>query len=160
MNVLIRSATQADLEPVNQLIKAAVMSWKLPERVKRLSLSSYYYSALDLSHLEIFVAEDDKQNILGVVAWEKADTRDAPAGQNALLLHGIYVDPKYHHQGIGSQLFRAAEEAVTQHRCDGLLVKAQEDANEFFIVQGMEKLPVEDTSRHYANRFWKALASY
>jgi predicted N-acetyltransferase YhbS len=155
MNTNIRSATPADLDPVNQVIHAAVMTWNLPERVKRLSMSSYYYSELDLNHLHIFVAEDDKQNILGVAAWEEADSKDAPMGQSALLLHGIYVEPEYFHQGIGHQLFSAAEHAAKQHQYDGLLVKAQEDANGFFISQGMSKLSVEDTARHYANRFWK-----
>jgi predicted N-acetyltransferase YhbS len=156
MNIHIRPATKADLDPVNQLIKDAVMTWNLPERVKRLSISSYYYSDLDLKHLEIRVAEDDNQHIVGVIAWEEADSKDTPAGKSALLLHGIYVDPKSQQQGIGRQLFRAAEQNSQQHKYDGLLVKAQEDANAFFLSQGMTLLPVEDTSRHYANRFWKS----
>ena len=157
MNIHIRPASRADLDSVNQIIKDAVMTWNLPERVKRLSLSSYYYSDLDLNYLHIVIAEDDKQNMLGVAAWEPADSKDVPAGQNALLLHGIYVNPNHHRQGIGQQLFRAAEQAAKQGQYHGLLVKAQEDAKEFFIAQGMNTLAVEDASRHYENRFWKAL---
>ncbi len=132
------------------------MTWKLPDRVKRLALPSYRYTALDFAHLDMVVAEDAQQNITAVAAWEPADTRDRPAGQNALLLHGIYVHPAHHHQGIGRELFRAAERAVREHQYDGLLVKAQGDASGFFIAQGMNRLQVEDPSRHYAHRFWKS----
>lgn len=132
------------------------MTWELPERVKRLSLSSYRYDTFDVNHLEMVVAEDDMQNIMGIAAWEQADAKDTPAGQPALLLHGIYVDPAHHHQGIGRQLFRTAEEAALKHQYAGLLVKAQAAASGFFLAQGMNRLPVEDTLRHYAYRFWKS----
>jgi GNAT superfamily N-acetyltransferase len=154
-DITIRTARQADLEAINRVVEAAVMTWQLPERVKRLSLPSYRYTDIDFDHFEMVVAGDERQNTMGIATWELADAKDAPAGQTALLLHGIYVDPSYHHQGIGGLLFQAAERAVRKHRCDGLLVKVQEDANGFFISQGMHRLPVEDPQRHYANRFWK-----
>lgn len=156
-SINIRSVTLSDLEYINQVIKAAVMSWNLPERVKRLSLSSYFYTEQDLKHLEIFAAEDEKKNILGVAAWEPADSKDTPAGLTAILLHGIYILPSQHNQGIGQQLFRHVEQLVAEQQCDGLLVKAHEEANDFFIKQGMQQLTVEDSSRQYANRFWKPL---
>ena len=156
-DITLRTARQTDLEAINRVIEAAVMTWDLPERVKRLSLPSYRYTSVDFEHFEIVVAEDDRQSMLGVAAWEPADSKDAPAGQTALLLHGIYVHPSYHHQGVGGLLFPAAERAVRKHDCDGLLVKAQEDANGFFVSQGMSRLQVDDPLRHYANRFWKSI---
>jgi hypothetical protein len=39
---------------------------------------------------------------------------------------------------------------------DGLMVKAQESADGFFLSQGMHRLDPGDPGRHYANRFWKA----
>ncbi len=39
--VPIRPANQADLETINGVIESAVMTWRLPDRVKRLSLPSY-----------------------------------------------------------------------------------------------------------------------
>lgn len=133
------------------------MTWSLPERVKRLSLSSYRYTEIDFNYLEIVVAEDDKKNIIGVAAWEPADSKDIPAGQTAILLHGIYVMPSHHRKGIGHQLFKAVEQVVYEQQYDGLLVKAQEDANGFFVSEGMSLLQVEDPSRHYVNRFWKTI---
>ena len=44
----LRPAAPDDLEEVNQVIEAAVMTWDLTERVKRLSLPSYRYNAHDL----------------------------------------------------------------------------------------------------------------
>ncbi len=119
-------------------------------------MSSYRYTAADFSHLVIVVAEDDQHNIIDIAAWELADAKDAPKGLTALLLHGIYVDPSHHRQGIGRRLFLAAEQAICNHHCDGLLVKAQEDAVGIFIALGMNRLPVEDPLRHYANRLWKS----
>jgi len=154
-SIHVRPAIADDLEAINRVIEAAVMTWNLPERVKRLSLSSYHYTALDFKHLDMVVAEDDTRHIVGVAAWESVDSRDTPSGEPALLLHGVYVEPSYHHQGVGSSLFHAAEQAVLDHPYSGLLVKAQEDATGFFLAQGMARLQVEDTARDYANRFWK-----
>jgi predicted N-acetyltransferase YhbS len=156
--VNIRPATLADLEAINHVIEAAVMTWTLPERVKRLSLPTYRYTALDFHYYKIVVAEDDKQNVIGISAWEQANTKDSPAGHTALLLHGIYVHPAYHHQGVGQELFKAAEQAVHRNHCDGLIVKAQENAIGFFISQGMIRLQTDDPQRHYANRFWKIIS--
>lgn len=156
LSIHVRRARADDLDAINRVIEAAVMTWNLPERVKRLSLSSYRYKELDFDHLEMVVAEDEREKILGVAAWEQVDVKDTPTGQSALLLHGIYVDPSHHHQGIGRRLFRLAEQAVLNHQYSGLLVKAQEDAKGFFLTQGMTRMEVEDPARHYANRFWKS----
>jgi predicted N-acetyltransferase YhbS len=157
MNVSIRPARTSDLDAINHVIEAAVMTWNLPERVKRLSLPGYRYTPLDLEHFEFAVAEDTKKNIIGVTAWEQASANDTPAGKTALLLHGIYVAPAYHRQGVGQALFRQAEAAARQQGFDGILVRAQEDACGFFITLGMHRLAVEDHSRHYVNRFWKTV---
>jgi predicted N-acetyltransferase YhbS len=155
LNVTIRPADKTDLDAINRVIESAVMGWQLPERVKRLSLPSYRYDTLDFDHLEMVVAEDDEQQIIGIASWQQADSNDSPANQSALLLHGIYVEPASQHRGIGRQLFHSAEKAARKHGYQGLLVKAQQDASAFFIAQGMHRLQTEDPSRQYANRFWK-----
>lgn len=153
-HIHIRPAGVAELDAINRVIETAVMRWDLPERVKRLSLPSYRYDAMDFKALHIVVAEQGG-DIVGVAAWEDADPDDAPAGAAALLLHGIYVAPDAQRQGIGRLLFRAAEEAARAQSTGGLLVKAQESANGFFLAQGMHRLEPADPARHYANRFWK-----
>ena len=154
--IIVRPAQLADLDDINRVIEAAVMSWDLAERVKRLSLFSYRYTEVDFDHLEMVVADHETQGVIGVAAWETAEDKDAPPGKAALLLHGIYVTPSMHGQGLGQRLFRFAENAVQQHQVQGLLVKAQAGANGFFVAQGMQRLADEDSSSRYANRFWKS----
>ena len=154
---LVREAQLADLDAINRVVESAVMSWSLPERVKRLSLPSYRYNALDLEHLELVVAEDHSGQILGVAAWEDADPRDLPEDGPALLLHGLYVQPADQHRGLGRQLFSQAEQAARQRACRGLLVKAQAEASDFFSRLGMEKLAADNPRYQYANRYWKPL---
>lgn len=155
-SVTLRPATLADLDAINTVIERAVQTWKLPQRVKRLALVSYRYNAFDLEMLHIVVAEDSKNRIIGIAAWEPADARDAPPGSNALLLHGIYVDPDNHRHGIGSRLLNAAELAAREQGFDGLLVKAQSGATGFFTRRGMQPLAVADSQRGYGNRYWKS----
>lgn len=154
--IRVRQALVTDLDSINRVIEAAVMTWVLPERVKRLSLPVYRYTRHDFVHLCMVVAENRRQNILGTAAWEEADPKDAPEGRRALLLHGIYVEPSRHRRGIGRHLFTAAEAAVVERGCDGILVKAQQDATGFFESLGMHSLPVADPLRQYAYRFWKS----
>jgi predicted N-acetyltransferase YhbS len=153
--ISIRPADISELDAINRVIETAVMSWKLPERVKRLSLPSYRYDAMDFRALEVVVALRDL-DIVGVAAWENADPKEAPVGGPVMLLHGIYVDPAHHCRGIGRRLFREAERAVQAHGYEGLLVKAQASADGFFGSLGMHRLDPDDPERHYANRFWKA----
>jgi len=122
---LVRAAGREDLDAINRVVGAAVMSWSLPERVRRLSLPLYRYTSVDLVHLEMVVAVSARTDIRGVAAWEAADATDTPGGYRALLLHGIHVDPLYHRQGAGSRLFMAAERAARAGQYDGLLVKAR-----------------------------------
>jgi len=76
----IRLAKETDLEAVNSIIHAAVMTWDLPARVKRLSLPGYSYNVTDFDHLVIVVAENQRHEIVGTAAWEPADARDTPPG--------------------------------------------------------------------------------
>lgn len=157
--IKLRTASLTDLDDINNVIASAVMSWQLAERVKRLSLSSHQYSEIDFRHLQFVVAQTGntpQAKIVGVAAWEEADALNTPQNRHALLLHGIYVDAKHHHQGIGQALFERAQQAAIEQHYDGLLVKAQADANGFFITQGMQPLPQEN-NRQYGNRFWKPL---
>ncbi len=159
--ITLRTASVSDLEAMNKVITSAVMSWQLNERVKRLSLSSHLYNEIDFRHLKFVLAETSNTSepkIIGVAAWEDADALNTPQHKRALLLHGIYVDAQYHRQGIGQALFERAQETATAQHYDGLLVKAQADASEFFIAQGMHPL-AQENDRQYGNRFWKSLSA-
>jgi L-amino acid N-acyltransferase YncA len=153
--ITIRQAGIEDLEEINRTIESAISSWDLAERVKRLSLPSYLYQTHDLDTIELVVAETENGNIKGIAGWEEADPADTPNQQSALLLHGIYVKPKFQHQGIGTQLLRAADITACNGTYSGLLVKAQASATGFFKTNGMEPLAVKNKSRDYEHRFWK-----
>jgi predicted N-acetyltransferase YhbS len=153
----LRPATPADLAAINAVIERAVMTWNLPERVKRLTLPSYRYSAHDLEHLHVVLAEDAGHTVLGVAAWEPASARDLPAGKTGLLLHGLYVDPEQQRGGVGSRLLEAAVSAAREQGFDGLLVKARPEAEGFFLARGLAPLPVTDAERDYPHRFWQEI---
>jgi len=129
------------------------MSWSLPERVKRLALPTYRYKEQDFDHIDIAVAIR-AGGIIGVVACEPAAARDAPPGQRALLLHGLYVLPGEQSRGIGTRLLNTAQALAHKHDFDGLLVKAQVDAEGFFQKQGMQRLAVDDPKRDFERRYW------
>lgn len=152
--IILRQATTADLGAVNAVIERAVKTWNLPDRVKRLALPTYLYTEHDLQHLHIVLAEDSAAGVIGVAAWEAAAARDCPKGLRGLLLHGLYVDPDQQRRGIGTRLLSAASNAALKNGYDGLLVKAQADAESFFRSQGLQQLAIEDASRDYPHRFW------
>ncbi len=154
MQAHIRPATGNDLTAINAVVEAGVMDWDLPERVKRLSLDSYRYRAEDLGHLDLFIAENDEGEIIGVAALETADEKDLPQGKQGLLLHGLYVDPRYRGHGVGRQLLDHAIDLARSRNADGVLVKAQPNANGFFAALGGEALTVENPGRDYPHRWW------
>jgi GNAT superfamily N-acetyltransferase len=150
---VLRTAVASDLDAVNRVIERAVGTWGLPERVHRLSLPLYRYGAVDLQHLTVRVVERSS-DVVGVAAWEPADPADAPGGQSALLLHGLYVDPAHHGQGLGKRLLRAAIAAARSGGFGGLLVRAQAQAVGFFEARGLKRLPVVNAERDYPHRYW------
>jgi len=150
----LRPAIDADLGTVNAVIERAVMAWKLPERVKRLAMPSYFYTGYDLKYQQVVVAADSADGVVGVAAWEPAIERDCPQGRRGLQLHGLYVTPDRQRHGIGARLLSAVAMAARAQGCDGVLVKAQADAERFFGSQGLRKLPVLQPGRDYPHRYW------
>jgi len=143
---------------INGIIETAVMSWELPERVKRLSLPNYRYAADHFDSMALQLAlEKETGDVLGVLACGDPQEEDVPEGRTALLLHGIYVDPVNHREGIGKKLVAHAVKAARKAGVEGVLVKAQPDALDFFEAVGFERLPVNDPETDFRNRFWKAV---
>jgi GNAT superfamily N-acetyltransferase len=97
----IRAAMSGELDVINRVIESAVLTWDLPERVKRLSLPGLYYHETDLDFFDISVATDKKGEIVGVAALENTPLRSGPDDKVALFLHGLYVAPTSRQLGIG-----------------------------------------------------------
>nr|WP_296749609.1 GNAT family N-acetyltransferase [Thioalkalivibrio sp.] len=153
----IRDATRVDLDAVNTVVEAAIHTWKLPDRVKRLALPVYRYTPEDLGHLHLRVLEQSS-GIVAVAAWELADRRDLPGTGSGMLLHGLYVDPARHGEGLGARLLDDASGAARSCGHEGILVRAQADAEGFFARRGFTRLPVRDAARDYAARLWLPLS--
>jgi N-acetylglutamate synthase-like GNAT family acetyltransferase len=151
--ITIRPANKDDLRSINQVIEKALMTWKLPDRVKRLVLPSYFYDEVDLEHFLIFVAAET-DSIIGVASLDTQSQR-VEGNYSALLLHGMFIDPARQRSGIGSQLLEHAEDLIREYKVDALIVKVQKDAEEFFKAKGLKKLAVNDPDREYENQYWK-----
>ena len=156
--IKIRKAEISDLDSINRIVECCVMSWDLPSRVKRLAVTSYRYRADDLIMGELIVGENENQQIIGLAAWEQADSQDSPGGMRTLQLHGIYVDPNYKLRGYGSQLLQAAEKSAVKNQYESLMVKAQAGASGFFTTLGMQPLETRESETGYAHRYWKKLS--
>jgi len=156
--ISLRKAGSDDLDNINAVIAAAMDTWDLAERVKRISLPLYRYQPYDLEHLHIVVAESRGSGIVAIAALEQASPGDSCGGQSTSILHGLYVDPAWHGKGVGSLLLQRMEEIAAETDSRGLLVRAQHDAVDFFAGRGFESLPVEDHSRDYPYRLWKGFS--
>jgi predicted N-acetyltransferase YhbS len=153
---IVRGGGAEDLAGANRIIEAAIGTWHLPERVKRLALPLYRYSEVDLTHLDLRLLEGPV-GVLAVAAWEPADARDCPGAGSATLLHGLYVSPDAHRRGLGTRLLEDGVRSARASGSHGILVRAQAGAEDFFQRVGFSRLPVRNEARDYAARFWLSL---
>ena len=152
----LRRAEDRDLGQINEIISAAMNTWQLSERVKRLSLPLYQYRLPDFNNMDMVVAETEEHELIGVAALEPAAIPETTVGTVSALLHGIYVAPEQVRRGIGSRLLDSVQSIAESKGFEGLLVKAHPGSISFFEASGFEKLPIEDQSRDYPYRYWKA----
>ena len=154
----IRIAGRLDLPVVNAIVEQALSSWTTTERVKRLALPIYQYQQEDLDHMWLLVAESQDGSLAGVAALEEADKQDLPQHEYGLLLHGIYVRPKFMGQGVGGQLLEASAGIARSLGSGGLLVKAVRQSIGFFERYGLQAIRATRSS-DYPHRYWLATAS-
>lgn len=136
-----RLASLTDLEAINDVVEAAVMSWPMADRVKRLALPSLRYNESDLAHMVFIVCEADAE-IIGVAAWDPF--RD----DNVALLHGLYVLPRIQRQGIGKLLIEHVLSAAAERRLDAVMVRAERVAVEYFRSQQFRQIEPADESEY------------
>jgi GNAT superfamily N-acetyltransferase len=151
----VRPARGEDLATLNSVITAAISSWQVSERVKRLSLPLYHYTMEDLADYQVDVALNSSGIICALTAWGPCDPSDLEELPGSALLHGIFVHPNAQGRGLGRQLFTRASAAMRAAGYHCVLVKASKDAVPFFLTLGLTQLP--SAGHRYPYRFWYSL---
>lgn len=146
----VKKATEEDLEELNSVITDAVMQWVLPDRVKRLSLPSFHYDALDVQHMDIRIARNHQHTIIAIIATEMTDS------PGVILLHGIFVRSSDQRRGVGTLLLRTVEQNLSASMVKSLLVKPQKEAIDFFHALGFEHVTPKHKNQ-YENLMRKTL---
>jgi GNAT superfamily N-acetyltransferase len=147
-SIELREIGRDDLEQANAIVDAAVETWDIAPRVRRLVLPTYRYKPEDLDHLELLGARLDG-TLVGLIALEPAAADDHA---KLTLVHGLFVTPAMHGRGVGAALIDAGKRLAVARGDTGLLVRAERNARGFFMKRGFKPLPVADERRDYPHR--------
>ena len=150
----------ADLGAVNHVVGEAVRSWNLPARVLRLALPSLLYTSQDLAQMSAALAargtEPDDEAV-GVAVWESADGDDVPAGGRAILLHGLYVVPRWQRRGVGGNLLEFVSTWAESREFDAIVLRAWRESERFFRAHGFRSMHTGKSAHLHPRRLYKAL---
>ena len=150
-------ATASDLHTVNRVIHESLVSWGLPERVRRLATPSLSYNETDLQHMSVILMTNAEGAGIAVAAWEEASKREVPVNARGVLVHGLYVIPQYQRRGLGTRLIELVAKRLAEHRMDGMTVRAWRDSLAFFLSRGFAPMDADSDPDTYPRRLWKAL---
>lgn len=142
---------KTDLDSINNVVAEAVMSWPMPERIKRLSVPVLRYDNEDFKHYR-FVIYRDSGEIQGVAAWNPEAPVLTELGTGRLL-HGLYIYPRSQGRGHGQTLMAAVLAKAVAQGADGLVVKAERPSIGFFEHCGLQPLPAAGPT-DYPYQFW------
>jgi N-acetylglutamate synthase-like GNAT family acetyltransferase len=155
--VVITEISEETLDNINGVVASAIDTWDISQRVKRLALPSYLYTRIDTQHLKFFGAWRNDA-LIGVVALEPM-VNGRTESRCAMLLHGLYVDPREHGRGIGARLVALAKSISLIGGFSELLVRAERNAVYFFRKQGFRSLQTDDKNRDYPHQLVAELAT-
>ncbi len=142
---------KTDLDCINQVITAAVKSWPMPERIKRLSVPVLSYDNEDFKYYRFAVYKEAEQ-IQGVAAWNPEAPVLTELGTGRLL-HGLYISPEAQGRGYGQALMTAVLSEAEAQGADGLVVKAERPSIGFFEHSGLQPLAAAGPT-DYPYQFW------
>jgi GNAT superfamily N-acetyltransferase len=143
---------------VNAIIAAAIDSWPLPARLRRLAtpVLAYREDDFDAYAIALVRATGPSDSAFGVVARCFEIT---PADESYLFVHGLYLLPVLQRRGVGRQLLRQLEGEAAAAGARGVLIKAERVALPFFLRAGYTQLgPDAALGGDYPYRCWRELS--
>ncbi|MDJ0882376.1 MAG: GNAT family N-acetyltransferase [Gammaproteobacteria bacterium] len=154
--VNIVKAQETDLFKINAIVRSSLWGWQLPERVKKLSLSSYLYDEADLNDLSIYLMKSDNE-VLGVLVLE-IPMMSCQKDRQDLSIHGLYIVPEHQRKGLGLKMLDFALNQAMDLGLSGMTVKSQKDATSFYLKAGFRLMRSYPKTREYENSLRKSAA--
>jgi len=157
----IATGKKTDLDCINNVVAAAVMSWPMPERIKRLSVPVLSYDSEDFKHYRFVVYRQGGEikggevkggEIKGVAAWNPEAPLVTELGTGRLL-HGLYISPDCQGRGYGRDLMAAVLSEAMTLGAEGLVIKAERPSIGFFEHCGLQPLSATGAT-DYPYQFW------
>jgi len=167
----IATGKKTDLDCINNVVAAAVMSWPMPERIKRLSVPVLSYDSEDFKHYRFVVYRQGGEikggevkggevkggevkggEVKGVAAWNPEAPLVTELGTGRLL-HGLYISPDCQGRGYGRDLMAAVLSEAMTLGAEGLVIKAERPSIGFFEHCGLQPLSATGAT-DYPYQFW------
>ena len=146
MEIVKITGRAPDIAAANEIIAAAILTWSVSDRVRRLVADTYRYHADDAADVWLGRVDGRPVGVLGLLQAGGA-ARELPVDSS--LLHGLFVSPDHFGKGVGSALVRHALGVAAGAGSTQLLVKANRDARLFFERVGFEKTDLIDYPHAY-----------
>lgn len=155
----ILQASASDLHQINDVMRRAIETWELPERVRRLTAPLFTVKEPDLHDPQWLVAKDRNGAVLGVAHWTQAIGYDLPEGcHGAAIVHGLYVDASHQRHSVGTSLLQHIERLARETGLTALVVRAQRTAETYFLAQQFRPLCDEPDGPTYPRGLWRPIA--
>jgi GNAT superfamily N-acetyltransferase len=132
MKVSIRPATTADLETIIEIQTKSLSN--LPARFRKydryqvdsLIVGQAAWRRIDLSHETTLIAADDRDRLIGFISFCLPQ------------ISGLFVDPEFMNNGVGSMLLGELEQIAIEQRIKKLVVLSSIESVEFYQKNGYE----------------------
>jgi GNAT superfamily N-acetyltransferase len=162
IDLTIARAGSADLGQIAAVIASAIDAWPASARLKRAVLPVLTYDEQDLADHEILLVRELDRTI-AVGAWQPESRMTDPDDRISTLLHGLYVARETQTQGLGRWLQGAIASRAQEAGFNGLHVKAERFARDYFVRCGYRQLQSQEqpaaTQAAYPYWFWQACTS-
>lgn len=162
MQLSFCDARSEDLEKINRLIEAAIGTWPIGSRLRRLVATPLRYNWVDFQDFEMVLCYKAAAEI-GVAVWQPDAPLQMAESHQATLLHGLYVAPDAQGYGVGRGLLSEIAQRARARNQDTLYVRAERFATGFFRRVGGRQLQAQESpeagDQAYPHRFLLSVAN-